>query len=261
MSVSFKDYVIISDAFREVQLEEGKLDDLWNAVKKKLGGKASDEEVKSELERLQKIDDKTVKKIGQTQQSRDFHARKAAQAMTAKGPQKPEPTRGTLGQPKGALANAVWDSSLDSRDRRVLAKMDRIREEAEALVEGIKEYRVEYVAKAGGSPRIAKIKAVDVMAAREKFKRDFHGMRLVTVEPAKVIKKRVSESHQGKTAEKLSAAEWLQVLRELEDLTDKELSDVQFVTDRIKVISDNEGSELKNAAAMAAQVVKLAASK
>lgn len=187
-SISFKDYVIIADAFREVQLEEGKLADLWDAVKKKLGGKASDEEVQAELARLKKIDDKAIKKIGQTQQSRDFHARKAADAMKARGPQKPEPARGTLGQPKGAQTNDVWDSALDSRDRKILAKMDRIREEAEALVEGVKEYSVRYTAKTGGSPRTAKIKASDVMAAREKFKRDFHGMKLLTVEPAKVVK-------------------------------------------------------------------------
>ena len=190
MSVSFKDYVIISDAFREVQLEEGKLEDLWNAVKKKLGGKASDEEVQAELTRLKKIDDKAIKKIGQTQQARDFHARRAAQAMT---PKKPEPARGTLGQPKGAQTNDVWDSALDANDRKILAKMDRIREEAESLVEGMKEYSIRYMPKAGGAPRTGKIKATDVMAAREKFKRDFHGMKLMTMEPAKVTKVTVTK--------------------------------------------------------------------
>ena len=190
MKLSFKDYTIISDAFIEMQLDENAIQDLWAHVKKKLGMKATDDQIEAEIERLKKTKGSDLDAIKKTAQSRAFHARKAAdEKRAALQARKPEPTRGTLGQPKGALTNADWDDALDSRDRKFLAKRDRVAEGEEVvqLDEAQKEYRVEYTTKlsnADSKVKVAKIKAMDVAAVREKFKRDFHGMKLLTIKPA-----------------------------------------------------------------------------
>jgi hypothetical protein len=118
--------VIISDAFVEAQLDEGKI---WDAIKKKLGGKASDEEIKAEVERLKGLDSDDIKKIKQTAQSRDFHARKKREAAAAKATGRPTPTRPTLNTVRGGhQSNDVWD---DARG------FDRFHEE-QSLEEGRK---------------------------------------------------------------------------------------------------------------------------
>jgi len=52
MGLSFKDYVVISEALEVEQLEEGWMDDAILVIKKKLGGKMSDDEIKDEIEKL-----------------------------------------------------------------------------------------------------------------------------------------------------------------------------------------------------------------
>jgi len=168
MSVSFKDYVIISDAFRELELQEGAVDDIWEFVKNKFKGKKmSPTEMQDEVDRLKKTNVGVMKNIqskAQEKASREFELRKTS--------------RKTIGaQPTRGQSNDVWDSARGF-DRRV---------SEETLAEA-KEYSVEYTRVGGGAKKITKIKASDVAAVREKFKRDFHGMKLLTVSPARVLK-------------------------------------------------------------------------
>lgn len=106
MGVSFKDYVIISDAFQEAQLEEGAI---WDAIQKKLGAKASPEETEAQLDRLKKIAPAEFAKIkaaekakGSTaqdkiaaQRSAEFEKRKALRPIG--GNIKTQGTQGTRG--------------------------------------------------------------------------------------------------------------------------------------------------------------------
>lgn len=237
MSVSFKDFVLISDAFIAAQLDEGKI---WDAIKSKLGGKASDDEIEAEIERLKKTKGKDVDAIKKTAASKDFHARQAQKAkddaeaalVDKRRAQATIPTRAAkdgaedaknrlaatsgnkMRAAQGRAAERAWVMGEGKDEdhaewqegfkhgkavRGGKAKEDlngcsmaykqgfkkAMNEELEQLDEAQKEYRVEYTNKAGGSKRIAKIKAMDVTAVREKFRRDFHGMKILTVTPAK----------------------------------------------------------------------------
>lgn len=106
MGVSFKDYVIISDAFQEAELEEGAI---WDAIQKKLGAKASPEETEAQLDRLKKIAPAEFAKIKAaekskgstaqdkiaTQRSAEFEKRKALRPIG--GNIKTQGTQGTIG--------------------------------------------------------------------------------------------------------------------------------------------------------------------
>ena len=96
MTISLRDYITISDAFKEAQLDEGAV---WDAIKKKLGGKASPEETEAELERLKKIAPAEFAKIKAAEKAKasttqtkaaakasaDFHARRADRGRGRQG--------------------------------------------------------------------------------------------------------------------------------------------------------------------------------
>ena len=232
MKLSFKDYTIISDAFIEMQLDEGAVQDLWAAVKKKLGGKASDDQIEAEIERLKKTRSSDLNKIKDTVQSREFHQRQAERekAALAKQAKPTQPTVSTRGPNTEASFRAKSVNDMRGGERRALDRNpfhEGKKEDADEWQEGYKyakavragkakedlngvstafkqgyrtgmnesvqldeaqkEYRVEYTTKlsnADSKVKVAKIKAMDVAAVREKFKRDFHGMKLLTIKPA-----------------------------------------------------------------------------
>jgi hypothetical protein len=114
--LSFKDYVVIADALEAEQLDEGWMDDAILAIKKKLGGKLTDDEIEAEIEKLKAKkagSDKKVaggaERIAQTQQSRDFHARRADMAAKAAARQ----PRGTVGTGPNTAASFRSKSTSD----------------------------------------------------------------------------------------------------------------------------------------------------
>lgn len=196
MALTFKEYVVISDAISANQLEEGWMENAIIAIKKKLGGKISDDEIKAEIAAM-----KT--KVSDTKQSKDFHERRKAQEKqrlqreirgilnSTPGARGTQPTVGT------SQADIRKAQNAEGRRQQALARnaerdwhqqFESLKDES--LTEATKEYRVEYTAKAGGTTRIGKIKAQDVTAVREKFKRDFHGMKILTITPAKPAPKK-----------------------------------------------------------------------
>lgn len=183
MGLSFKDYVTIADALEVQDLDEGWMDNAILAIKKKLGGKMSDDEIKAEIENVKSKKAGVVQKIKDTQQSKDFHQRRADAASRTMSRQ-PRGTQGTV-----STSSLMAKSTSDMR-AGALRAVDRNPMGEELMTEAQKEYKVEYTAKAGGSSKFAKIKAQDVTAVREKFRRDFHGMKILTVTPAKVIIKK-----------------------------------------------------------------------
>lgn len=189
MSISFRDFVIITNAFEDAQLDEGKI---WDAIKKKLGGKASEEDIRSEVERLKGLDSDDMAKIKAARKKRDDAWKRAQQA--ASGTRPTISTQAAVNKSKMNLDNAERRGAYRADQQRALER-DWVGEET--LTEGQKEYKVEYEPKIGGAKRIAKIKAVDVTAVKEKFKRDFHGMKLLTVTPAKPVRK-VSKIEEAK---------------------------------------------------------------
>ena len=123
--ISFSDYVVISDALVEDQLIEGKI---WDAIKKKLGGSASDADIGAEVERLKSLDADDIQKIKATKASRDFHARKAAEAAGAV--KKPMSTNRSIGTHAGAgtelAARRAQASRHDKYDDQSWIKEGRI---------------------------------------------------------------------------------------------------------------------------------------
>lgn len=173
MGLTFKDYVTIADALEVDALDEGWMDAAVDAIKKKLGGKMSDDEIKAEIDKVKAKKTGMVAKVSDTQQSKDFHQRRADMAAKT-----------SARQPQGTISTSARNQA--ARDRNA----DREWVGEDTLTEAQKEYKVEYTNKAGGSTKVAKIKGQDVTAVREKFKRDFHGMKILTVTPARVLMKK-----------------------------------------------------------------------
>jgi oligoribonuclease NrnB/cAMP/cGMP phosphodiesterase (DHH superfamily) len=193
MKMSFRDYVTISDAFIEAQLDEGKI---WDAIKAKLGGKATDDEIEAEIERLKKTDKKDLDKIAKSSASRDFHERKKQAAM-AKKPQ------GTIGHEQPAAEDSRKRlGSMQSKDMRAgharAAERNWAMGEEIELTEGVQEFVVSYTSAGGGSTMKAKIKGRDIREVRRKFNDSYFKKQILGIEPSKggkkVPMKRVPES-------------------------------------------------------------------
>lgn len=185
MAISFRDYVLISDAFEANQLEEGKLEDIWAYVKKKLGGKATDDKIEKEIERLKLLDKKDIDKIKKTAASRDFHARKAALAAA---PPKARQTQPTISHHSGIEA-AKANLAAAHRAGKTRAGQNRAGErawmgEAEQLDEA-QEFIVTYKLKTGDVAKRWKTGARDAQQAKRKFNDSHLGAKIVSVEPAK----------------------------------------------------------------------------
>lgn len=180
MALSFSDYILIADAMKEVQLEEGKIDDLLAYVKKLLGPKATPEQIEAKLKKLKDVDKKDIAAVQKTMASRDFHARKGAEA------EKPKP-RGTV--PTVSHHGGIEDA------KRKLAELpsDKMRpgqlrhaERAWMGEETLKEaqaFVVTYKLKTGDVAKRWKVTARDAAQAKRKFSDTHYGAKLVSVEP------------------------------------------------------------------------------
>lgn len=194
MALSFKDFILIADAMKEVQLEEGKIDDLLAYVKKLLGPKASKEEIDAKVKKLQDADKKDVDKIKKTSASRDFHARKAADAMKPK-------TRGTVAtvshHPDIEDAKKRMSSMATSKMRAGQLRNSERTWMGEETLEEAQDFVVTYKLKTGDVAKRWKVTARDATQAKRKWSDSHLGAKLVSVEPmkggAKVPVKKVPE--------------------------------------------------------------------
>ena len=191
MTVSFRDYVIISDAFVAAQLDEGKI---WDAIKAKLGAKASPEEVEAEIERLKKTKGKDVEKIKQTAASKNFHDRKAAE-LEKKAEREAKKPVGTVQaeiQKKLVAMPSVKLRAAQGKavERDWVANMEGEELEGEALNEAATEFVVSYTSKGGGSTLRARIKGRDARDVRRKFNDMYFMKRILGIEPARLPKKK-----------------------------------------------------------------------
>ena len=200
MALSFKDYVLISDAIKEVQLEEGKIDDLLAYVKKLLGPKASPEQIEAKLKTLKGVNakdiaavKKNVDSVKKTVASRDFHARKAADAAKPRGTVPTISHHSGIEAAKRALASTPSNLMTAAQSRaseRSWALGEEKLEEAQAFV-------VTYKLKTGDVAKRWKVTARDAAQAKRKFGDTHYGAKLVSVEPMngakKVAVKKVTE--------------------------------------------------------------------
>lgn len=189
MALSFKEYVLISDAIKEVQLEEGKIDDLLAYVKKLLGPKATPEQIEAKLKKLKGIEAKDLEAVKKTSASRDFHARKAADA--AKPVKNVRGTVPTISHHSGvedakahlaATASNKMRASQGRASDRNWALGEETLEEAQAFV-------VTYKLKTGDIAKRWKVTARDAAQAKRKFGDTHYGAKLVSVEPMSGSKK------------------------------------------------------------------------
>lgn len=188
--ISFKDYVVIADALEAEQLEEGWMDNAILAIKKKLGNKMSDDEIADEIDKLKAKKggaDKKVefgaKKVAQSQQSKDFHQRRADLAAAAEARQ----PKGTVGTQPNTAASFKSKSTSLMRGGELRA-LDRNPFGEGLVTEAQTEFSVEYVAKGGGSTKKCVIKGIDVTAVKEKFRRQYAGWKLLSAKPKTVRK-------------------------------------------------------------------------
>ena len=201
MALSFKDYVLISDAIKEVQLEEGRIDDILAYVKKLLGPKASPEQIEAKLKTLKDVNakdiaavKKTVDKVKETSASKAFHARKADDAAKPKS-RGTVPTTSHHSGIEDAKARLAVTSSSNMR-----AAQSRASERAwmkEEKLEESQAFVVTYKLKTGDVAKRWKVTARDAAQAKRKFGDTHYGAKLISVEPLnggkKVAVKKVAE--------------------------------------------------------------------
>jgi hypothetical protein len=195
MGLSFKDYVVISDALEAEQLEEGWMDDAILAIKKKLGGKMSDDEIAAEIEKLKGKKAGTVQKVAQTQQSKDFNQRRADAAAKAAARQ----PQGTVGTRPNSAAAFRAKSTTDMKGGELRA-LDRNPFAEELMTEAQIEFNVKYRSKGSdGTTKDKKtvIKGTDVRNVKDKFRLQYAGWMFISAEPKNVpryvAKKKVEE--------------------------------------------------------------------
>lgn len=193
MALSFKDYVLISDAMKEIQLEEGKIDDLLAWVKKLLGPKATPEQIEAKLKTLKDVDKKDIEKVKKTLASRDFHARKAVDAAKPK--------------PRGTVPTVSHHTGVEDSKKRLAAlstnkmRAGQLRHSerswmGEETLEEAQAFVVTYKLKTGDVAKRWKVIARDAAQAKRKFSDTHYGAKLVSVEPmggTKVPVKKVVE--------------------------------------------------------------------
>jgi hypothetical protein len=216
MGLSFKDYVVISDALEAEQLDEDWMSDAILAIKKKLGGKMSDDEIAAEIGKLKDKKagaDKKVaggaERMAQTQQSRDFNARRADMAAKAAARQ-PQGTIGTshqdehpsIARDRETVANrsARAANAVARRNQYPNGVNSGLEIEGDVLAEAQIEFNVKYRAKGSdGTSKDKKtvIKGTDVRNVKDKFRLQYAGWMFISAEPKNVpryvAKKKVEE--------------------------------------------------------------------
>lgn len=172
--VSFSDYIIISNAIVESQVDEGAI---WDAIKTKLGGAASDDQLRAKRDDLKGKEASVTKAISKTRLSKSAQEAELRKAEREKKDAQWSKTR-----------TAFAKAPVTSRNDR--AGQARGQEHAFAmgeskLAEGQAEFLVTYTSKAGGARGKGRIKGRDARDVRRKFGDLYFGKRLLSVEPVK----------------------------------------------------------------------------
>lgn len=185
MALSFRDYITISTAFADAQLDEGKI---WDAIKAKLGAKASDEDVEAELERLKKTDSKDLAKIKTTQASRDAAARKAEREAAAA--KLPASTGHAGADDARRRLTATKTGNMRAGQSRATERGWALGEETLAEAQ---EFVVSYSLKSSDAVKRCTLKARDVTDVKRKFADTHYGAKLLSVAPAKKVEKKIAK--------------------------------------------------------------------
>jgi hypothetical protein len=143
----------------------------------------SDDEIDAEIEKVKAKKAGVVSKVKDTQQSKDFHQRRADAEAKAKSRQ-PQGTRATVPNTAAAF-KAKSTSDMKGGELRAL---DRNPFAEELVTEAQCEFNVEYVSKGGGSTKKCVIKGIDVTAVKEKFRRQYAGWKFLSAKPKTVRK-------------------------------------------------------------------------
>ena len=183
MGLSFKDYVTIADALEVEHLEEDWKEKAFAKIKQVLGGKMSDDEIDAEIEKVKAKKAGVVAKVKDTQQSQDFHQRRADAAAKAKARQ-PQGTQGTVPN----TASSLMAKSPSLMRGGELRAVDRNPFGEGLVTEAQTEFNVEYVSKGGGTTKKCVIKGIDVTAVKEKFRRQYAGWKFLSAKPKAVRK-------------------------------------------------------------------------
>lgn len=185
MALSFKEYMIISAAFQENQLDENKLvADVTAWLKKKFNKEPSKDEVEKAVGDLKANRGKTMDQIAKTKQSRDFHARRAEMAKKAATAQAAgtRPTIGTVGS--ASKLDGIPSGQLRAGQARA-AERSWVGEDT--LTEGMADFVVSYTTRLGGGNKTKRtiIRGRDARDVRRKFGDTFYGAKVLSVEPMK----------------------------------------------------------------------------
>lgn len=203
--LSFKDYLVISNALNEAELDEGKI---WDAIKKSLGGSPSDEDIQKELDKAKSALSKTSKTIKTVQKvksaaekSADEHKDmlwRAAQFKTKsadmKGSQVASP-HGKKNDRSEMSANNDLAQDLSPAQHSKMAQVRRdqwlrrraneeakLNAEAEILKEGQSEFIVAFTSDEDKKEKVT-LKGRDAREIRRKFGDLFVGCKLLTIRP------------------------------------------------------------------------------
>ncbi len=194
MALSFRDYVLITEAIQEIQLEEGwaadKMAQALEFIKKKLGPKATPEKIEAELKKLKGLnaaDIAAVKKAAakKTKQGEAFKERQKKREDDEKAQKGARRTVATVSHHSGVedakrnLAAAHASNKLRAGQR----KSDERSWMGEETLEEAQDFVVTYKLKTGDTAKRWKVTARDAAQAKRKFGDTHYGAKLVSVEP------------------------------------------------------------------------------
>ena len=182
MSLSFREYMIVADAFEENQLDENKLvQAVTDYFKKKFGKEPSKDEVEAEVAKLKGEKEKNLQRIQNTQQYRAWAARKAQREK-----QQTVGTRPTIGTGPSPL-DAKSTPHMRAGELRAAERAWRGegKDVDGALVEGMADFIVSYTTRLGGGNKTKRtiIRGRDARDVRRKFGDSFYGAKVLSVEP------------------------------------------------------------------------------
>ena len=218
MSLSFKEYVTISKAIAENQLDEGFIQDAIEAIKKRLGANATDEKIRAEIEKLKKQNPTFKKKADDeaaAAKKKDGGKTAATSQKSAEQAKKDAEWAAAVKASRegGSAHQAV--STIRTQAARQTQKADRragaewrgqmgadpfeSKDQDGIVLEGQSDFVVTYMNKAGGGRIKATMKGRDVRDIRRKFGDMYFGKKLLSVEPAKAAPKQEAEIEECKS--------------------------------------------------------------
>jgi hypothetical protein len=194
--VTFAEYIIISKAISDAQLEEGAI---WDAIKSKLGKPGDTEDDLKKLKDKETSVSKSINRVQKTKQQQEFELRKAERekrdleknkALTArdarlksmKPGQKPE------GEP-----SSLRGSQLRSNERKFAM--------GESTISESKDFVVTFQVRGTDEQKIWKVKGRDVPDVKHKFGTTHYGAKIITIAPAKIKKPILPKDNKPEWAE------------------------------------------------------------